>query len=285
MKFYSFLIIFLLSLGVKAQNFLSWQFNDRYFSALVGTGSATYLGELNYSNKINTKFSLLSFGLEARLLNHVGARLEAQMLTLSGSDSNAPADTFQKQRNLSFESQNFQVQFTGIYYIKPYQGDYFKRLIFDPYLIGGVGYMYYNPKGELGGQQFPLRKALTEGVDYHEWVLTVPFGVGAKFRVNEFLNINLEVLYHLTFSDYLDDVSATYATEFPNSTAELLSDRKDEVGVISQEFYDQIGPGGKRGDASNNDRFILISIKAEIFIPPGLFSRKNQAIIKKPSAY
>ena len=264
---------------------MSWRFTDRYFSVSVGTGSASYFGELNYDGTINKTPSLFTVGIEARLLNHVGARLEAHALKLSGSDTNSPDSTFQKQRNLSFESRNFQFQLTGIYYIKPYQGDYHKRWIFDPYLVGGIGYMFYSPTAQLGGERLPLREAMTEGVNYDKWVFTIPFGAGAKFRVNEFLNMNLEVLYHITFSDYLDDVSSTYATEFPNSTAELLSDRKDEVGVISPEFYDQIGPGTRRGNPSNKDRFMLISIKAELFIPPDLFSRKNQPVIKKPSAY
>lgn len=263
---------------------MSWQFNDRYFSLAVGTGSASYFGELNYKNSINDKFSQVSVGVEARLLNRIGARLEANYFILEGSDINAPDSSFQRQRNLSFESRNIQFHLAGIYYLKAYKGDYYKRWIFDPYLVAGVGYLNYNPAAVLGGERFSLRDAMTEGVSYKKWAVTIPFGVGAKFRVNEFLNVNCEVLYNYAFTDYLDDVSNTYATEFPTSTAELLSDRKDEIGVVNPEFYDQIQPGARRGDSSTKDGFLLISIKAEIFIPPGLFSR-DQPVIKKPSAY
>jgi len=285
MRIILFLLLLSWTLSSEAQNFLSWQFNDRYFSLSVGTGSATYFGELNSSNKINDKFSQLSAGIEARLLNHIGARIELSYLTLEGSDKNAPDSSFQRQRNLSFESRNFQAHLAGIYYIKPYRGDYYKRWVFDPYVVAGAGYLFYNPATKLGEERFLLREAQTEGVDYKKWAFTIPFGAGAKFRVNEFLNINFELLYHFTFTDYLDDVSNTYATEFSSSTAELLSDRKDEVGVINPEFYDQIQPGSRRGDSSDNDRFLLISIKAEVFIPPGIFSGKDKAVIKKPSAY
>lgn len=285
MKLSAFFFLFILTLCSYGQNFLSWQFSDRYFSVSAGTGTASYFGELNYNGKINNKFSLATVGLEARLLSHVGARIEGHWMKISGDDKNAPSGTFEKQRNLSFASNNFQMQLTGIYYIKPYKGDYHKRWIFDPYIVAGIGYLYYNPTTELGGERLPLREALTEGISYNKWVFTIPFGAGAKFRVNEFLNVNLEVLYHITFTDYLDDVSNSYATEFPNSTSELLSDRKEEIGVISPEFYDQIQPGSRRGNPSNKDRFMLISLKAEIFLPPDLFSRKNQPILKKPSAY
>ena len=51
------------------------------------------------------------------------------------------------------------------------------------------------------------------------------------------------------------------------------------------EFYDQIQPGARRGDAQTNDHFLLIGIKAELFLPPGLFTGRDKAVIKKPSAY
>jgi len=270
---------------LNAQNFLSWQFNDRYFSVSLGTGSATYFGELNHDNAINDRFSLVTAGIEARLLNKVGARIEINYLSLEGSDSNAPFDTFERQRNLSFESNNVQVRLDGIYYLKPYRGDYHRRWVFDPYAVAGIGYLQYNPAARLGNERFLLRDAQTEGSNYKKWAFTVALGFGAKFRVNEFLNVNAEILYHLAFTDYLDDVSTIYASEFNSSTAEFLSDRKDEIGVINEGFYDQIQPGARRGDSSNNDSFLLLGIKAEVFIPPGLFSGKDKAVIRKPSAY
>ena len=277
---------FLISSASFAQNFLSWQYNDRYFSFSAGTGSTTYLGELNSQNSINTDLSQFSLGIEARLLNHIGARLEAATFKFSGDDKNAADSSFQQQRNLSFESTNYHFQFHLVYYLKPYQGDYYKRSTFDPYLFSGVGYLNFKPTTELGGERFDLREAQTEGVSYKKWVTTIPVGIGGKFKVNEFLNVNVEVSYHFTFTDYLDDVSQSYATEFSSSTARLLSDRKDEIGVINQEFYDQIQPGARRGNPDDNDRFLQVSLKAEIFLPPNLFSRKNKkAILKKPSAY
>lgn len=276
---------YLFSLVATSQNFLSWQFNDRYFSFSVGTGTSTYFGELNSNNTISDDISQFNMGIEARLLNRIGARIDASIFSLSGADSNSPDSSFQRQRNLSFKTRNLHFQLHTIYYLKPYQGDYYKRWAFDPFIFSGIGYMKFNPTAELGGETYLLREARTEGVEYKKWVATIPVGIGAKFKANEFLNINLEVSYHFTFTDYLDDVSSTYAFEFANSTAELLSDRKEEVGVVNPEFYDQIQPGAVRGNPDNNDSFLQISIKAEIFLPPDLFSRKNKAIIKKPSAY
>lgn len=270
-----FLTIALLTISstALAQNFLSWQYNDRYFSFSVGTGSSSYFGELNSNHSINDNLSLFSVGIEARLLNRVGARLEASMLNLSGSDSNAPDSTFQRQRNLSFESRNYHFQLHAIYYLKPYKGDYYKRWTLDPYIFSGVGYLTYNPTANLGGERFDLREAQTEGVSYSQWVTTIPAGLGGKFKVNEFLNVNFEISYHFTFTDYIDDVSNTYASDFQNTTAALLSDRKDEIGEVSA-FYDEIQPGSRRGNPDDNDGFLQIALKAEIFLPPNLFSKK-----------
>ena len=221
--------------------------------------------------------------MEARLLNRIGARIDVGYFTLSGADRDAPNSTFQRQRNLSFKSRNIHFQLHTIFYLKPYQGNYYKRWAFDSFIFSGVGYMKFNPTTEFGGEHYLLREARTEGVEYKKWVTTIPVGIGGKFKVNEFLNVNLEVSYHFTFTDYIDDVSHTYALEFANSTAELLSDRKEEVGIVNSEFYDQIQPGLMRGNPDNNDSFLQISIKAEIFLPPDLFSRKNKAIIKKTS--
>ena len=275
----------LFSFIATSQNFLSWQFTDRYFSLSVGTGASTYFGELNSKNSLSSDINQFNVGVEARLLNRIGARIDAGIFSLAGSDRNAADSSFQKQRNLSFNTRNLHFQLHTIYYIKPYQGDYYKRWFVDPFIFTGVGYMRFNPTAELGGETYSLREARTEGVDYKKWVTTIPVGIGVKVKANEFLNINLEASYHFTFTDYLDDVSNTYATEFANSTAQLLSDRKEEVGVVNPEFYDQIQPGAVRGNPDNNDSFLQISLKAEIFLPPGLFSRKSNAIIKKPSAY
>lgn len=282
-----FLIPFILIIYTSAgQNFLSWQYNDRYFSLSLGTGSSTYFGELNYNNEINDQFSIVTAGIEARLLNRVGARIELGYLSLDGSDANAPITTFERQRNLSFESNNWQIRLDGIYYLKSYSGDYHKRWIFDPYLTTGIGYLQYNPATQLGGERFLLREAQTEGIAYKKWSVTLPMGIGAKFRVNEFFNVNFELLYHIAFTDYLDDVSKNYVGEFSSSTAALLADRKEEVGVLNERFYDQIIPGASRGDALSNDHFLLIGIKAEVFIPPGLFGKKSGGSgLKKPSAY
>lgn len=238
----------------------------------MGTGTASYFGELNYNNALNENISLINFGVEARLLSHISARLEADYFTLKGADSNAPDSTFQKQRNLSFHSKNFQLGLQGIYYFKKYRGDYFRRPVFDPYAFTGFSAIYYSPRADFGGESTLLRPLATEGETYGTWALGIPVGVGAKFRINDYTNINLEVAYFYTFTDYLDDVSKNYGTEFENPSAELLSNRKDEIPLVNQEFYDQMVPGAPRGEPENKDGFLMIKLKVEFYLPASLFA-------------
>lgn len=270
------LIVLLLCTQAKAQNFLSWKYNDRYFTASIGTGTSSYFGELNFENTLNDNLSLISAGAEVRLLTHVGARIDAAYFTLEGADSNAPDSSFQKQRNLSFNSNNFQIQLTGSYYFKTYRGDYFKRWAFDPYAFTGIGYVYYSPRASLGGESIPLRPLKTEGETYRKWTFAIPIGIGGKFRVNNFTNLVFEVSYHYTFTDYLDDVSNNYGTAFESTTGELLSNRKDEIPLVNQEAYDQQIPGAPRGDNASNDSFLMIRVKGEFYLPPNFFSKKKK---------
>ena len=262
--------------ALDAQNFLSRRFKDRYFSFSTGTGTASYFGELNYNNSFNIRLSQVNTGIEARLLNRLAARIDAIYFTLRGADSNAPDSSFRHQRNLSFNARNFQVQLTILYYFRRYSGDYHQRWLIDPYIFMGTGYFYYRPTADLAGETFLLRKVKTEGISYKSWSLSVPLGVGIKFKINEFFNVITEISYNFTFTDYLDDVSGQYPTEFSNTTAELLSNRKDEIGIIEPQIYDQLVPGAKRGDPSANDHFLIVSLKMELFIPAQFFAKKNR---------
>lgn len=272
-------IIFLSGLSLQAQNFLSWQYNDRYFSAAFGTGQSMYIGELNQPNRIQEDFSHWTLGLEARLLSKVSARVEAGLYHVRGRDRLAPDSSFQRQRNLSFDTYNFEMSIQGVFYMRKYRGDYYRRWPVDPYLALGVGFTTINPTTTLQETKYNLREIATEDNSYGPVALMLPAAAGIKFSINEFVNFNLEVAYRYTFTDYLDDVSTTFPESFPNTTAELLSNRKDEIGVVNQDAYDRLVAGERRGDPDNNDQYLFLSMKLEIYLPRG-----SSPVIKKPEA-
>ena len=268
-----FLTIFSISQLAVGQNFLSWKFNDRYFSLSAGTGAVTYFGDLNSTNKINGRIKLSTLGLEARLLSHVSARIEGSYYTMDGSDSRAEDGSFEQQRNLSFTSRNLEGNFQLIYYLKSYSGDYFSRWQWDPYIGTGIGITSYNPYTELLGEKYFLRQVATEpDKKYGKTTLIVPITAGIKFKVNDFTNLIFEVGFRYTTTDYLDDVSTTFPEIYPNFTIEQLSNRRDEINVVNQSAYDALVNGAKRGDSKAHDTYLFVSLKAEIFLPKNLLS-------------
>lgn len=87
----------------------------------------------------------------------------------------------------------------------------------------------------------------TENIDYatHAWNIPVAFGL--KFRLGERFNLNIEALLRYVNSDYLDDVSGDYPTEFNNPNQAYASNPSGQVKV-------------KRGDDRAHDLYGLVSL-------------------------
>ncbi|MEQ9229793.1 MAG: hypothetical protein RIF46_03865, partial [Cyclobacteriaceae bacterium] len=85
MRFVSLLVLLFTYSYSFGQNFLSWKFSDRYFSASVGTGSATYFGDI--TTKFQSAPTIINLGLEARLLSHVSVRIEGNKYSLRAKDA------------------------------------------------------------------------------------------------------------------------------------------------------------------------------------------------------
>jgi len=279
---YRIVIIFFLLISSKslAQNFVSWQYNDRYFSAYFGTGPTSYRGDLKHNNGIQEELSHFLIGAEARLWSKVSARIETGFYNIRGNDKFAADSSYFRQRNLSFSSSNFEFSLQGVFYLRKYAGDYYKRWAIDPYLAGGIGFTTIAPRAQYQEQEVKLRPLQTENVSYAPIGLIFPVAAGIKFRINEFINLNTEFAYRFSTSDYLDDVSTIYPATFQSELAENLSNRKDEIPIINQEAYDNLVAGQSRGDSSTKDSYFFMSIRLEIFLPSG-----SNAVVKKPAAY
>ncbi len=97
---------------------------------------------------------------------------------------------------------------------------------------------------------------------YSSMAISIPFGAGVKYAINERTNIGFEILHRFTNTDYLDDVSKTYVdpSVFPPnpdgspSNAFLLHDRSYELG-------EPIGiPNRQRGNSKQKDQFVTALI-------------------------
>lgn len=265
----------------KAQNFLSWQYNDRYFLVGAGTGWTGYFGELNHGRVFTSGLTNASVNVEARLYKHISARFQAGIYNISGSDSNAPDSTFERQRNLSFNARNLSLSLSGVYHLLPYRQSFHKRRVYEPYVHIGIGMTKFSPKATFGESEFDLRELSTEGEKYGSWAVIIPVGVGIKARINDFIDIVAEVTYHYTFTDYLDDVSGNYASNL-SGVSGLLADRRGEIEVLNEAWVTST----MRGDRSNKDTYLTADVKIQVYLPRGLFTkRKKDMVISKPSAF
>ncbi|MCU0384827.1 MAG: DUF6089 family protein [Flavihumibacter sp.] len=232
----------------------------------VSIGGAHYFGDLNTTAKVNR--AKLAFGVFFRKQfgNYIAVRVGGQFAQLGYADKYYSDNEFQRRRNLSFNSNVWELALQGDFnFFKYVPGSYDYR--FTPYVTIGASIFSYDPYAYLGGQKYFLRPLGTEGQGsaaypdrkpYSSMAFAIPFGVGVKYSLNERINIGFEVLHRFTNTDYLDDVSTTYvgADKFPplpdgtSTPGFLLQDRSYEVGEI-------IGiEGRQRGYAGQKDQFI-----------------------------
>ncbi len=86
------------------------------------------------------------------------------------------------------------------------------------YLFGGIGALYFNPKGRLpNGLYTNLRPLHTEGQglpngpkQYSRLSICIPLGIYYKFIINKQYTLGVELGWYKTFTDYIDDVSTGY---------------------------------------------------------------------------
>lgn len=220
------------------------------FSFSVGAGVSSYFGDLKDDNTNLWLKPGVQLGVQYRLNNHLHIRTEAIWYRISGTDSlNEEVDLV--QRNLSFRSDNFELNVVGRYELF----NKFARSAprWNPYGFAGLGLTTVNPEALYNGEWVGLRPLMTEGEEYSSVAMVIPFGLGLSYHINRQWDISLEYGYRYALTDYLDDVSTTYpgAVELTDPMAIALSNR-------SSGFYEV---GDQRGNPGNNDWYLITALK------------------------
>lgn len=248
---------------------LSTASSAQYYEFGGGLGSTLYYGDLNAPD-LSTNLGNAEFGGQLMLRyiadKNMAIRANLTLGKLSGDDRKSELE-FQKIRNLRFTSIMVEGVLLGEYYIFGYDAEAGTQL-FSPYLTGGLGLIYFNPKTDFNGETYALQPLGTEGQGlpgqaskYSKMALTIPFGGGVKIKLNDRYNLGFEILARRSFSDYIDDVSTVYA-----NTDDLLAAN----GAISAALADRRGealgipqlntPGSQRGGAGVDDWYFSFMI-------------------------
>ena len=229
-----FLVTLLLFVYSQLRGQSIWKYERQSSWKLsFGLGSSSYYGELKESDLGLDLRGVLSAWVGYQLTDHFRVRGELTYYRISGADSDNGPESSIFTRNLSFVANNFELSVQGVINLFPEDPAYIKPSIFNPIAFIGVAVTTQNPKAELNGETFNLRKLRTEGNAYSSLAFVIPFGVGMKINVTKFLNFAVEGGLRYTFTDYLDDVSTQYLdnASFSDPNAQALADIGPEIGL------------------------------------------------------
>ncbi len=208
-----FILLFVILLGTSA-------YGQRHEVGLF-LGTSFYIGDLNPSQPF--LMSQPAFGAAYRyILNPRWAfKFNGYYGEVAGSDRNNP-DASLRDRNLNFRS--MVLEFGGMMefnFMRFVAGSDHER--FSPFLFGGLSVFRFNPRAEFNGDWYYLQPLGTEGqgttayperTPYSLTSVAIPFGIGIKYSWGENVVLGLEWGMRRTFTDYLDDVSSTYADPY-----------------------------------------------------------------------
>lgn len=250
------------ALGLHAQG-------SKNFQVGIVLGTTNYKGDLD--DNFALKFTKPGIGAYAAYKFAPNFRVQAQFNQgwMGASDERAAQDIPRIRRNLSFRSILSEVAVTMRYDLFGNERQYKYRPGFSPYVFGGVAVFAFNPKAEYEGEWVALQPLGTEGQHlgnsaypepYSRIQISLPFGVGVRFKITEKFDMNIEMGARKCFTDYLDDVSGNYPDlaelAAANPTSAALSDRIDTDQYPRGAAY----YNGIRGDMSDADWYVISSI-------------------------
>ncbi len=222
--------------------------NKIYNAVGFSVSALNYYGDIApRPQRVSTDISFTRPALGLSFTHRFGPRysLQAQFQygTLKGSDTESAdlADQdngkFRYQRNLSFRNRIKELSVVAYFDLFENDATYISRVKWTPYAYVGVAGFLHNPQaqapasglngeplGVAAGEWIDLRPLGTEGqyasLDptdvnngikaYSKLQAAIPFGIGARFRLNEVMDLWADIGFRYTFTDYLDDVSQNY---------------------------------------------------------------------------
>lgn len=236
----------------------------------------------NFIKDFNMQYAEINASIFVNMLyrNAIGFRLEASFGKVKADDKSlksvSQSTLGRYERNLSFRSNIQEVAFITeihpVFFRKYKYGKKLPRL--SPYVLGGIGFFKFNPQAKLNDEWIDLQPLSTEGQGFREYPdrkpykltqLVCPVGIGVKYKVSPLLNISLECMSRILFTDYLDDVSTFYidpnlynqyftGTQLTNAL--MLNDRQKELNPTHNTNI-----GYERGNPKNNDSYFSFNIR------------------------
>lgn len=255
-----------------------------------------HFGAANYNGDLQTKRYTFKdakpatgLGLSYDISDHFVARALASYMTLTGNDQHTDAK-FVNPRNLNFKTRILEAQLGVEYNILN-----LTERSFTPYVFGAVAVFHFNPYSydSLGDKVF-LRSLGTEGQGlsrypdkklYGNNQLAIPFGGGVKFAFTDKLQVGIEIGLRKLFTDYLDDVSGTYADS--SILAAARGPRAIEFAYRENELHGGAAypaEGAVRGNPKNKDWYYTTGIHISYLLGSGMGGNDRKSKLGCPAS-
>lgn len=224
------------------------------------------------------------------------------------ADPSDEIDAGRYWRNASFRNRIKELSVIASIDLYDNQNTYITRVDWTPYAFAGISVFHHNPQAKApefhvdgvtpmaeAGEWVNLRRLGTEGQHsdlretdvnygikpYSTIQIAIPFGIGVRYKLDQFWDISFEFGARYTFTDYLDDVSQNYVdlgVFGDNHLARAMSYRSNEVPGASEKvkpytstvdgktYYVVPGYGEERedyirGKKNNKDQYIVTTLK------------------------
>ena len=277
-------ILLLLAEMSFAQSFYNSRINRKWMAS-GGVGYARSLTDLTnpgsyFDTKLNFEGSIVYIAAP-----RVNIRTHLLLFQLAGDDAKLAPELGTRVRDLSFVSNNIELGVTGAISLFPMSSRFVSRKLINPYLFGGVGLLFFDPRAEVpdrvfipgmdtvsvprAGEMVSLRQYQTERPNtYGRFAVVFPIGVGVRVKVTNFMDITAEASNRITFTDYLDDVSGR---GYPDPSNFDMNKPED---VTAYALSNKIGrPTGTRGNPESNDYYFIFNVKADFYIQGTFFNK------------
>lgn len=237
---------------------------------LLGGGAMNYQGDLQAKRfTFKQAHPYGSFGVYYELTDKLFLRVAAVVGKVSADDRFSPTN---KTRNLNFSSQIIEFHIGAEYDLI---NSYEHRI--SPYLFAAVAGYHFNPYTlDTGNKKVFLQPLGTEGQGFFNGrkkygltQISVPFGGGIKFGLTDNIHIRIEAALRVLLTDYLDDVSKTYADE--NALLINNGEKAAELAFRSDEINPALVPvpGGIRGNSKSKDFYYTTGISVSFRLNSG----------------
>jgi hypothetical protein len=255
---------FMLSSGLWAQpGYRVFDFVDpslKTFTVSGQLGVASYFGDLCPTEDCYTKVNRSAgIGVNLRMNDYFFFNFNALHYRISGSDALSGNES-RLRRNLSFRADNYEFSLVGNFEFLNYNTFRYltrKEFPISVFSFIGFGITTNNPEALYKGNYVKLRPLMTEQVSYSAVAPVIPFGLGVGYKLNDKFSFSFTSGYRYCFSDYLDDISTSYADQ--NSFSDPVA--------FALQYRGPAGKTGTRGNPKSKDGYFIMSVKAEYKIP------------------